>query len=164
MLRASICLVLILMTGKIMANPLSDLQQVGKAKLEVFFFDVYYSTLYSADGKYSVDNYPMALDIEYLRNIKAKDLVDTSEDEWKKLGYEQAQIESWVPLIETIWPDIKKGDKLLFRVEQDGTSEFFFNGESLQKIVNTEFGKSFLAIWLSENCSYPKVRKKLIGK
>lgn len=164
MLRTSLCLILILITGKIMAGPLTDLQQVGKAKLEVFFFDVYYSTLYTANGTYLENEYPIALDIEYLRNIKAKDLVDTTEDEWKKLGFEQSKINGWIPLIKSAWPDIKKGDELLFRVEQDGASEFFFNGKSLQKIENTEFGKAFLAIWLDENCSYPKVRRKLIGK
>ena len=147
-----------------MASPLADLKEVGKAKLEVFIFDVYYSTLYSANGKYSEDNYPMALDIEYLRNIKAKDLVDTTQEEWQKLGFEESRIANWIPLIERVWPDIKKGDKLLFRVENDGASEFYFNSESLKKIDDISFGKAFLAIWLSEKSSYPKVRKKLIGK
>lgn len=164
MFKTTICVILILFTGNTMANPLNDLQKVGKAKLEVFFFDVYYSTLYSANGEYSEDNYPMVLDIEYLRNIKAKDLVDTTQQEWQKLGFNESQIAGWIPLIESTWPDIKKSDKLLFRVEQDGSSEFFFNGNSIKKIDDTEFGKSFLAIWLSENCSYPNVRKKLIGK
>ncbi len=160
----AVCLALYLISGSIMASPLNELQKVGKAKLEVFFFDIYYSTLYTPDGKYSEDSLPIALDIEYLRNIKSKDLVETTGEEWQKLGYEQSQIDRWMPFIENVWPDIKKGDKLLFRVEQDGTSEFYFNGESLKRIDNKEFGSSFLAIWLSENCSYPKVRKKLIGE
>ena len=147
-----------------MASPLADLEIVGQAKLEVFFFDIYHSTLYSVDGKYTEDNYPVALDIEYLRNIKAQDLVETTEDEWRKLGFNSNQIASWLPHIATLWPDIKKRDKLLFRIEKDGTSEFFFNGESLKKISDTEFSKAFLAIWLSEDCSYPKLRKKLIGE
>jgi hypothetical protein len=152
------------MARKIMANPLSGLQKVGKAKLQIIFFDVYYSTLYSAGGKYLADEYPIALDIEYLRDIKAKDLVDTTKREWQKLGFEKTQISHWIALIKNAWPDVKKGDSLLFRVDLDGSSEFFFNGVSLNKIVDTAFGKSFLAIWLTENCSYPKVRRKLIGR
>ena len=41
--------------GSVMANPIADLSKVGSAKLEVFFFDIYFSTLYSKSGKYSED-------------------------------------------------------------------------------------------------------------
>ena len=84
-------------------------------------------------------------------------------DEWKKLDIEQITYERWIPLLSDIFPDIKKGDTLLLRVNDNLHSEFFFNGQTLGRISDSNFGKSFLRIWLDINCSYPKVRNQLIG-
>ena len=62
-----------------------------------------------------------------------------------------------------MFPDIKKGDTLLLNVDENQQSEFFFNGKKIGDITDQSFGKTFLRIWLDENCRYPKVRNKLIG-
>jgi hypothetical protein len=98
-----------------------------------------------------------------LRDIKAQNLIERTQDEWEKLGIEQATFSQWIPLLTNIFPDIKEGDTLLLSVGENQQSEFFFNGKTIGKITDTNFGKSFLRIWLDENCSYPKVRNKLIG-
>lgn len=149
--------------GNVMASPIQDLQKVGSAKLEVFFFDIYYSELFSEDGQYQPGTYPLALQIKYLRDIKAKDLIERTDKEWKKLGYTDEQTNSWLHRLEEIWPDIKEDDMLTLRVEEGGTSVFYFNNDPIGEMDDDNFGKSFLAIWLDEDCSYPKLRKKLIG-
>ncbi len=146
-----------------MASPLQDLKIVGQAKLRVLFWDIYHSTLYSASGRYEPNEYPQVLEINYLRNITAQDLLEKTADEWQKLNIAQQDIDQWLPLLTQILPDIKKGDTLLLQVEGDQQSEFFFNGLSIGNISNPDFGPSFLRIWLDENCSYPKVRNQLIG-
>jgi len=146
-----------------MASPLSELKKVGEAKLKVLFWDVYNSSLYSRTGQYQADTFPLALKINYLRDIDAKDLIEKTQDEWEKLGIEKAKFSSWVPLLRDIFPDIKKGDTLLLNVNENQQSEFFFNGQTIGKITDQTFGKSFLSIWLDEKSSYPKVRNKLIG-
>lgn len=153
-----------LFIGVTMANPIEDFKQVGAAKLEIFFFDIYHSQLYSETGQYQEGEYPLALNIQYLRDIDASDLVDRTEQEWQKLGFEDEQISPWLTLITSLWPDIKKGDTLLLVVEPDLSSTFYFNQKLLAKIEEPSFGQNFLAIWLDKNCSYPKLRKKLIGK
>jgi hypothetical protein len=162
-----LCFVTILYTltfsGVTMAEPLADLKKVGEAKLQVLFWDVYNSSLYSQTGEYQVEIFPQALKIDYLRDIDAKDLIDRTQDEWEKLGIEKAKFSPWITLLTDIFPDIKKGDTLLLNVNENHQSEFFFNGKSIGQITDQTFGKSFLRIWLDENCSYPKVRKKLIG-
>jgi hypothetical protein len=163
-----ICFVILLYTltfsGVTMADPLADLKKVGEAKLQVLFWDVYNSSLYSQTGEYQVEIFPQALKINYLRNIDAKDLIERTQDEWEKLGIEKAKFSPWITLLTDIFPDIKKGDTLLLKVSDTQQSEFFFNGQTIGQISDQAFGKSFLRIWLDENCSYPKVRKKLIGQ
>lgn len=161
--RSLLMLFIFFFSGAIMASPTADMKKVGAAKLEMFFFDIYNSELYSTDGKYRKDDYPLALNINYLRNIKAQDLVDRTEQEWEKLGYSGEQIAPWLKLVNKLWPDIRKGDSLLLVVDQDLSSVFYFNGSKLGEISDSTFGPSFLAIWLDENCSYPKLRQKLIG-
>lgn len=151
-------------SGVTMADPLADLKKVGEAKLQVLFWDVYNSSLYSQTGDYQAEIFPQALKINYLRDIDAKDLIDRTQDEWEKLGIEKTTFSPWIPLLTKIFPNIKKGDTLLLKVSDTQKSEFFFNGQTIGQISDQAFGKSFLRIWLDENCSYPKVRKKLIGQ
>jgi hypothetical protein len=146
-----------------MAEPISELKKVGEAKLKILFWDVYNSTLYSQTGEYQVEQFPQALKIQYLRDIDAEDLIERTKDEWEKLGINQELFNQWIPLLTDIFPNIKEGDTLLLNVSENQQSEFFFNGETIGKITDRTFGKSFLRIWLDENCSYPKVRNKLIG-
>jgi hypothetical protein len=163
-----LCFVTILYTltfsGVTMADPLADFKKVGEAKLQVLFWDVYNSSLYSQTGEYQAEIFPQALKINYLRDIDAKDLIDRTQEEWEKLGIEKAKFSPWIPLLTEIFPNIKKGDTLLLKVSDTQQSEFFFNGQTIGQISDQAFGKSFLRIWLDENCSYPKVRKKLIGQ
>ena len=146
-----------------MASPIAELKKVGEAKLKVLFWDVYNSSLYSQTGKYQAEQFPQALKINYLRDIDAEDLIKRSQDEWEKLGIKQTTFSQWIPLLTNILPDIKKGDTLLLRVNENLQSEFFFNGKAIGTITDQSFGISFLRIWLDKNCSYPKVRNKLIG-
>jgi len=150
-------------SGVTMADPLSELKKVGEAKLQVLFWDVYNSSLYSQTGQYLAESFPQALKIDYLRNIDANDLIEKTQDEWEKLGIEKVKFTPWITLLTDIFPDIKKGDSLLLSVNKNLQSEFFFNGKKIGEITDQTFGKTFLRIWLDENCRYPQVRNKLIG-
>jgi hypothetical protein len=160
-LLAVLCI--LVFSGVTMASPLAELKKVGEAKLKVLFWDVYNSSLYSQTGEYRAEQFPQALKISYLRDIDAEDLIKRTQDEWEKLGIKQALFSQWIPLLTRIFPDIKKGDTLLLKVDKNLQSEFFFNGKTIGIITDQTFGNSFLRIWLDKNCSYPKVRNKLIG-
>lgn len=145
------------------AQPLQDLQKVGEAKLEIMFWDIYQSTLYSANGRYRKDTWPLALEIEYLRDITAKALIKRSVKEWKNVGVEPVIYQKWLPQLTQIWPDIKRGDRLLLFVDSQRANQFYFNGEPIGSIDDNNFGATFLAIWLDDNASFPKLRRKLTG-
>ncbi|MFQ3196782.1 MAG: hypothetical protein ACI8R9_002218 [Paraglaciecola sp.] len=146
------------------SEPLDNMQKVGQAKLKILFWDVYQSTLYSQDGRYVESQLPVALKIHYLRDIDAKELVEKTADEWRKLGLPSEQTQPWLTRLGLIWPDIKKNDELLLVVNQDHSSVFFFNQIPIENITNAKFGSSFLRIWLDQNSSYPTLRKQLIGE
>ena len=156
-------LCILVFSGVSMASPIDELKKVGEAKLKVLFWDVYNSSLYNQTGVYQAEQFPQALKINYLRDIDAEDLIKRTQDEWENLGIKQATFSQWIPLLTNIFPNIKKGDTLLLSVNENQQSEFFFNGKTIGTITDKTFGKSFLRIWLDENCSYPKVRNKLIG-
>ncbi|MFQ3235149.1 MAG: hypothetical protein ACI9C4_000703 [Paraglaciecola sp.] len=145
------------------AEPLANMQAIGQAKLKVLFWNVYRSTLYSQDGRYIESQLPLALKIHYLRDINAKDLVEKTADEWRKLGLPSSQTQAWLTRLELVWPNIKKGDELLLVVNEDRSSTFYFNKIPLENITDLQFGSNFLRIWLDKNSSYPELRKQLIG-
>ena len=150
-------------SGVAMANPLFELKKVGEAKLQVVFWDIYNASLYNQTGEYQAELFPQALKIDYLRDIDSEDLIARTLEEWQKLGIKQETWTPWIPLLTEIFPNIKKGDSLLLNVSKNQHSEFFFNGKTIGKITDKNFGSSFLRIWLDEKASYPKVRNKLIG-
>lgn len=142
-------------------------KQVGETKLKFLFWDVYESRLFSADGTYKAkdsfnDEYPLVLEIEYLRDIDAKDLVENTIEQWQHLKLEQDQYEEYLPWLQQVWPNVKKGDRLAIYVDST-SSQFFFNGQSIDRVQSENFGQLFLSIWLSPNTSQPKLRKELIN-
>ena len=142
----------------------SEMQPVGSAKLSVFFWDVYHSTLYSADGTYTENQRPLALKITYLRDIDADDLLASTSDEWNKLGVSRDVYQPWLTQLASIWPDIKEKDEFLFLIGEDHSGAFYVNQKRIGSIADKNFSASFLRIWLDPNGSYPKLRKQLIGQ
>jgi hypothetical protein len=155
---------LALLSGDLMANGLEELKKVGEAKLTFMFWDVYQSHLYTETGEYLEDTYPVALDIQYLRDIKAKDLVHRTAQEWQKLGLQEPIFTPWLAKLEAIWPNIVKNDKLLLVVDKYKKSTFYYNGQEIGELEDPAFGPGFLAIWLDDKASYPQLRKQLIGQ
>jgi len=137
--------------------------KVGETRLSVYFWDVYDATLYSPSGKYQQDE-RQALLLEYLRDIKAKDLIETTEEEWQKLELNSDKHEQWLKQLDAIWPDIKEGDCLLLVEKKDGTAEFYQGDKLLGEIKDKDFTEQFLAIWLSENSRFESERNELIGE
>lgn len=163
MLRLN-CLILTLVFATFSsANVTSELNQVGNATLKVMFWTIYDSYLYNRDGVYRGVEPELVLRIDYRRNIKQQDLIDRTRKEWRKQGVYAASSEAWLKQLDGIWPDIKRGDQIVLRVDEELASEFFFNGELLGSIADPMFTQRFLSIWLSEKSSYPDLRDQLVG-
>ena len=143
---------------------IQQLKMVGQGEMSWLFIDLYQASFYSQTGKYQEWVYPQALKIVYQRDIEKDDLVSATEKEWQKLSLDGREYQQWLKALTQLWPDIKKGDALVFMVEADGRGFFYHNNQLLGGINNNDFSGAFLSIWLSKNSSEPALRKQLIGE
>ncbi|TRX55052.1 chalcone isomerase family protein [Thalassomonas sp. M1454] len=137
--------------------------KVGEAELSVLFWSIYNSTLYSLDGSFNENQRPLKLEINYFRDIEAADLISKTAEEWMQQGLNHHNQELWLQQLTNIWPNIKEDDTLTFIVDEHNNSYFLFNKQNIGHINDQEFANHFLAIWLSEKTSRPKLRTKLLG-
>ncbi len=151
-------------TTNAQAVPWDSLQLSGEARLRVLFWNVYDARLFTADGSYSENDYPIALQLSYLRDIDKDDLVDETMNQWRQQGIDaHPRIDEWLFELAALWKDVRKNDAITLVVDSEGRSNFYFNDELLGQIPDPEFGKNFAAIWLSENTTSPRVRERLIN-
>ncbi len=140
-----------------------DLKLVGQARLQVLLWPVYDSRLYSADGRYREGQRPLRLELQYLRDIEAGDLVEQTRREWQRLPHTPPGQAQWLSALSGLWPDIRENDVLALVLDERGQSTFLYNGQRLGQIEDPAFGQSFLDIWLSTHTSQPELRLALIG-
>ncbi|MEJ2530541.1 MAG: chalcone isomerase family protein [Halioglobus sp.] len=155
---------LVLLSAIISPARAMELQKVGEASLKVFVWPVYNSRLYSADGNYVAGQRPVRLDIEYLRDVDAEDLVAHTREEWQHQGVTHEEQPRWLARLAQLWPDVAKGDILSVVVDDSNVSTFYRNGERLGALDDPDFGQHFLGIWLSPDTSRPELRLALLGK
>jgi hypothetical protein len=146
-------------------SPISELKLVGEGKLSVLFWDVYQAKLYTKTGSYKDNIQPLALSFTYMRDFTSGELIDETEDQWRELKLDIHVNEvNWLKALAKLWPDVVEDDTLLFHINLEGNSDFYFNDRYLGTIEDEVFSRYFKAIWLDQNTSSPKIRKKLIGK
>lgn len=140
-----------------------ELEKVGEARLKVMFWSVYDSRLYAPDGVYQPGKRPLKLEIEYLRDIRAEDLVKRTGKEWEDLGVTHERQGEWMEKLLALWPDVSKNDVLTLELNADNHATFYRNAERLGTIDDGAFGQHFIDIWLSPETSRPELRLALIG-
>ncbi|MEM1143128.1 MAG: chalcone isomerase family protein [Pseudomonadota bacterium] len=155
-------------TSQAEATPLNlpteaELQMVGEARLKVLLWSIYDSRLYTPSGEYEDGDRPLRLEIEYLRDIKGKALVDRTQQEWEAMGRSHPRQQDWLASLADMWPDIEEDDVLAFDLSADGSATFSRNGEVLGAIEDAAFGQQFIDIWVSKDCTRPKLRLDLLG-
>ena len=144
--------------------PAADLQLVGQARLKFLFWSVYDSRLLSEDGQYRAGQRPLRLEIEYLLDIEADQLVERTASEWQAQGLRHEHQQQWLQTLATIWPDIRERDVIALELDDQGRSTFYRNGQKLGVLEDTDFGQHFLDIWLSPNTTRPELRLALTGQ
>ncbi len=140
------------------------LRLVGEARLQVLFWSIYDSRLYTADGDYEHGERPVRLEIQYLRDIDADDLVARTAQEWEALGVRHERQAQWLEAMAALWPDIRESDTLTVELDESHRSAFYHNGRRLGTVEDPDFGQHFLDIWLSPRTSRPELRLALIGE
>lgn len=142
--------------------------KVGTASLTWGFWKIYDSELRTPNGRYEgLNDEPLALVITYSRDIDAEDLMEATVEQWQHLGYSNADITRWKPLMKGAWPDVREGDRLAYVLDDD-VGRFYYqavNGTPRLTLTMTapDLAEAFADIWLSPNTSYPELRLALIG-
>ncbi|MCG7531382.1 chalcone isomerase family protein [Psychrobium sp. MM17-31] len=156
-------------TSKIsIEQKLQQLTKLGQGTMKVMFWKVYSAEFFTVNDGYQQNVYPQALKITYLRDIDGEDLVTATDEQWQHLKIDKAQRAPWITLLQPIFPNVTDGDSIVLYVDKQRRSQFYFKPKGgeikpIGEITNPEFGPAFLAIWLSENTSRPKFRRKLLG-
>lgn len=144
-------------------EPYEQLQAVGKTRLKVWFWDVYDAELRTDSGAYQGAE-QRGLQLSYLRDISAQDLVDTTADEWQRLAIDiSPEHQQWLNTLADIWPNVKEGDCITLVETAAGHAVFYGPEGQLGHIESAQFTDDFLAIWLAENSRFKEERNALIG-
>jgi hypothetical protein len=136
--------------------------EVGSGTLSVFLIDVYDVGLYAPQGQWA-SNKPFALTINYLIDVKSKDIAKESiRIIRKQANHSEAALAKWHTELMRAIPDVKAGDTITGIRTTDGHTIFYKNAEMLSKIDDKDFTDAFFSIWLSQQAENKTLRNKLL--
>ena len=136
---------------------------VGEAQFRLFFFDIYHAALFAPDGRYD-GTAPYALKLSYLRDVSSQTITETSLDEMRRQGVnDAASLAEWAGWMEQNFPDMQNGDEAVMVALTDGGMAFYHNQIKRGQTDDPAFTKAFFAIWLSDNVLKPDLGRRLRG-
>jgi hypothetical protein len=141
-------------------DPTAGLRRWGSGEFRRFGFLVYQATLWAGDDP---QRPPLALRLDYKRNITGVAIAEASVKEMRPLGGEEASLKRWGEEMAKVFPDVKPGDSLTGVYRPEGAS-FIFNGRPVGEIADPEFARRFFAIWLDPRTSAPDLRAALLKR
>lgn len=143
------------------ADPTAGLQPWGSGEFRRFGFFVYEARLWAGEDPLRP---PLALQLEYKRNIAGKAIAEASIKEIRQLGLaDEATLGRWGESMLRLFPDVRPGDVILGEYQPDAAS-FYFNGRLLGRIDEAAFARAFFAIWLDARTSAPDLRRALLQR
>jgi hypothetical protein len=146
--------------------PLGQLRAAGSGTYRYWGFEVYQASLWVEPGfdPGVMARQRYALELQYLRAFKGRDIAQRSLDEMRGIGsYSEAQARTWLAAMQSAFPDVAAGDRLVGVHLPGRGAQFFHNGRLTVEIGDPEFARLFFGIWLSEQTSAPRLRAALFG-
>ena len=147
--------------------PLAQLREAGSGTYTYWGFDVYRASLWVEPGfePAAFARQRHALELQYLRNFKGRDIAERSIEEMRRIGnFSEAQAKDWLEAMAGAFPDVRAGDRLLGLHLPGRGAQFYYNGRPTSEIRDPEFARLFFGIWLSEQTPAPKLRAALLGQ
>ena len=136
---------------------------VGSGELNKLVFHVYDASFWSDSG--GISEPPYALSIVYDMDFTKEDLIERTVKELKHVSsLPDDKLQHYSAQLSSIWPDIRKGDRITAFTGDAKQTVFYYNGKKVGQIGDTEFTTAFFGIWLSPKSSEPGMRKELLGQ
>jgi len=148
------------------AAALSGKQTVGSSLFRYWGFEVYQATLQAGPGfdPARFEQQRFALELQYRRAFKGRDIAQRSIDEMQAIAPLSAQQRAdWSAAMQRAFPDIQPGDRLLGVHLPGEGARFYFNGQLRATVDDPDFSARFFGIWLSPRTSAPQLRAALIA-
>lgn len=143
-------------------------RQWGSGEMTWFGISLYRATLWvagaGADPGNLPSNAPIALQLDYRRDIPRERLVQSSLDEMRRLGADEAQLARWANDLRRVFPDVKEGDSIVGVHHPGRGASFYHRGQASGEIADAEFARRFFAIWLDPETRSPSVRAALLKR
>ena len=162
-------LALVLTLGNASANTapqevdadLPNSRLAANTRFTVFGFNVYDASLWVRSGFTTGDyeRHPFALSLTYLRDFAGEAIADRSVSEMRRQpGVTETQLETWKSRMRSVFPDVRKGDRLTGIHRSGEGARFHLNGQAAGTIPDADFSRRFFGIWLSAHTSDSRLR------
>jgi len=137
-------------------------QKRGSGELSWFGLRVYRATLWTKGENADRNAAPLALTLEYRREIRGARIARSSIDEMRRLGAPETSLARWDERLRALFPDVAPGDQLTGVHLASGATRFYFGDRYLGEIGEPEFSRHFFGIWLDARTRAPEVREALL--
>ncbi|MBC7602663.1 MAG: chalcone isomerase family protein [Ramlibacter sp.] len=138
----------------------------GEGRLTWWGFTVYDARLWVAPEFTSrqLARHAFALELTYLRNLRADDIVRTTLEEMRRTAdIPDDTAARWAAQLRPLLRDVKTGDRIAAVNRPGRGAAFFVNGKTTGDIADPQFAQRFFAIWLAPTTSEPGLRAALLG-
>jgi len=132
----------------------------GSGEMRWLGIALYQATLYVAGD--DAGQAPLALRLEYRRDIPGARLVQTTMEEMRRLGADPARLPAWEAQLQRLFPDVQKGDTITGVLIPSLGVRFFHQDRLRGELADSEFGRWFFAIWLHPDSRSPSLRSQLL--
>ena len=134
----------------------TDLVLNGTGLLKFYVFKVYVAGLYLGDGV-SPDRFfedvPKRLELGYLRDFKAKDMVERGDSALAENVAPDAlaRIKPQIDRMNALYEDVKEGDRYALTYIPGVGTELSLNGVRKGIVEGKEFAAEYFKIWLGDS-------------
>lgn len=139
---------------------------VGSGRLRFLGMRIYDARLWSPSrpGAEDWDAQPLALELQYARNLVGSLIAERSLEEMRRQGpIDAARAERWLAAMKATFPDVREGDRLTGIHQPGAVARFYLNGTPRGEWADPVKARLFFGIWLSPQTSEPSLREALLG-
>jgi hypothetical protein len=138
----------------------------GQGSLRFWGLAVYDAVLFaSAQARpEAVLRQALALTLTYKMGFSGQSIAQRSIEEMQRLRRgNSSQHEAWLTRMQTVFPDVSRGDQLTGIHLPGQGAQFFLNGRFVGQIDDPVFSEAFFSIWLDPETREPSLRQALLS-